>query len=826
MLELVEGDTLAERLKHGAIPVEESLKLALQIAEALEAAHEKGVIHGDLKPANIKVTPDGKIKVLDFGLAKALTGDGSDVNLSRSPTLSMAATQQGEILGTPAYMSPEQARGQKVDKRADPWAFGCVLFEMLTGRRPFPGNDGTDILAAVIRAEPEWSTLPANLHPRVRELLERCLEKEATNRWQAVGDVRLDIQKVLADPGGVLVAPVADVIHAPPRPILPWIAVAVVLSITGASVAAWNLRPLLISERRPVSRFDYIVPDDQALGTRPGLAISPDGSQFVYATYGGLYLRSMNEREARLVAGSEAAIAYVPFFSPDGQSIGYYQRGELKRIAVSGGAAVTLCDAASVPSGASWGPNGTIVFEQPEGIMRVSDDGGTPEVLVATEEGERFWGAELLPDGTSLLFARTIGTGSDLWDQAQVVVEPVDGGKRKVLVEGGAAGHYVPTGHLTYTFRNVLFARPFDLANLQVVGEPVRIVEDLGRVRRDTKPVSHYAFSNSGSLVYIAGEITAGRGPDSRSLVVADRSGEVELLDLPPARYDSPRLSPDGTQLTVQTSEGDQQVIWVYDLSGRTAKKRLTLEGNNRSPVWTPNGKRIAFASDREGPFSIYWKLADGSGGAEKLTQAEEGTHHEPYSWSPDGRTLSFSVEILGPSSEWDLWTLSLDDEAGPQVLIGGPGAQRHGELSPNGRLIAYTRAVGPLFQVVVEPFPTTGVRYHITTDSGSWPLWSSDGGELFYRRANAEFLRRDGFAIFGVDIIQTEPSLEWGRERMVELQDIPRSRGYRNFDIFPDGERFMTALEAEETEETEDRRRINVVLNWFEELKERVPVP
>ncbi len=358
VLELVEGDTLAERLKRGAIPVEESLKLALQIAQALEAAHEKGVIHRDLKPANIKVTPDGKIKVLDFGLAKAFMGDGSDANLSHSPTLSMQATQQGVILGTAAYMSPEQARGQEVDRRADVWAFGVVLFEMFAGRGTFDGGTVSDVLAGVLAKEPQWNTLPLNLHPRVRLLLERCLEKESKDRYGDISDARVDIQKVLADPEGVIVQPVAEVGQAVPASKLPWV-VATLGLVVVASVAVWYLKP---AEPRPISRFSHVLPEGQRFTNvgRPLVAVSPDGSHIVYVANSQLYLRSMDELEAHPIPGTDE-IPTNPFFSPDGQWIGYWSQtdAQLKKIAISGGAAIPLADIVN-PFGASWGTDDTI----------------------------------------------------------------------------------------------------------------------------------------------------------------------------------------------------------------------------------------------------------------------------------------------------------------------------------------------------------------------------------------------------------------------------------------------------------------------------------
>ena len=385
VLELVEGDTLAERLKRGAIPVEESLQLALQIAEALEAAHEKGVIHRDLKPANIKVTPEGKVKVLDFGLAKAFAGDGTEANLSQSPTLSMAATQQGVILGTAAYMSPEQARGQEVDKRADVWAFGCVLYEMLTGRQTWAGPTVTDMIAAAVAKDADFTLLPVNIHPRIQELLRRCLEKEPKSRWQAVGDVRVEVEQLLSDPDGLFVQPVSDVIQAPARLILPWIAAAVAVTAIIATIAAWVfLKPDLLPPA--VVRFSHNLADGQAFpsGNDKVVVISRDGTNIVYVANAQLWLRDLASEEARAIPGTQES-PLRPIFSPDSQAVAYWADNQLKRVQVAGGTPVILCDAPPA-LGRDWFDD-TIYFGQGNSIMGVSANGGTPRVVVENGSG-------------------------------------------------------------------------------------------------------------------------------------------------------------------------------------------------------------------------------------------------------------------------------------------------------------------------------------------------------------------------------------------------------------------------------------------------------
>ena len=488
VLQLIEGPTLAERIAQGPIPVEDALKIALQIAEGLEAAHEKGVIHRDLKPANIKITPEGQVKILDFGLAKALEGETPpDTNLSQSPTLTAAATQAGVILGTAAYMSPEQARGENADQRADVWAFGVVLFEMFTGRRTFEGRTVSDVLAAVLAKEPQWNSLPDNLHSRLRQLLDRCLSKEVRDRYTGVGDARVDIETVLADPGGVLVQPVAEVIQAAPKSKLPWVAALILAVITG--VAVWNLKPTEPQPVAPAARFYHELPEGQEFSNtgRPLVAVSPNGSQIVYVANLQLYLRNLGQIAARPIQGTDENPT-TPFFSADGEWIGYYSDSDdqLKKIATIGGASVTLCDARN-PFGASWGSDGTILYGQREGIMRVSANGGTPELIIPTETSETVHGPQMLPGGEWVLFTLTRTTGPTRWDEAQIVVQSLESGERKVLWEKGSDARYVPTGHLLYALEDVLFALPFDVDNLEASGGSVPVIEG---VRREVPSIS------------------------------------------------------------------------------------------------------------------------------------------------------------------------------------------------------------------------------------------------------------------------------------------------------------------------------------------------
>jgi serine/threonine-protein kinase len=805
VLELVEGETLADRIKAGRIPVEESLKLALQIAEALEAAHEKGVIHRDLKPANIKVTPDGKVKVLDFGLAKAFAGEHSELNLSNSPTLSNAATQQGVILGTAAYMSPEQARGKAVDKRADIWAFGCVLYEMLTGQASFQGEDITEILASVVKGGANLDLLPANLHPRVREVITRCMQKDLRRRYSSITDARYEIEQALADPGGVLVTPLASTEHQSKlRLILPWVAATVVVAAIIVGVAVWKLKPTLPAEPRQVIRLDYELPEDQQFSSLffPILAVSPDGKQFVYSTSKGLYLRSLDELTAKLIAGTEESTGQ-PFFSPDGKWVGYYSVADrkLKKIAIKGGASVALCDVEAL-AGASWAADNTIVFGQRlGGIMRISANGGTPKEIFKAER-ERFAFPQILPDGKSVLYTSLF--------PPKIMVRSLKSGESKELFAGSCA-RYLPTGHMVYAMGNNLLAIPFDPGRLETAGGPVPIVEGVF----STVIGQQYVLSDSGTLVYMPGIAPA---LAQRTLVWVDRSGKEEPLAAPPNQYHFPNISPDETRiaLSVETAEPHPD-IWVWDLVHKSLT-RLTFEGRNMTPVWSPDGKRIAFYStERTGAkngIGVYWKAADGTRQDEQIGFVTEP--FSPFCWSSDGKTLI--GEETPDIQRSDIALLSMEGDHVPKPLLTDATVEKSPRISPDGGWIAYTSNGSRQDEIYVRSFPDVNKgRWQISTSGGNNPLWSPDGHELFYLSGNA---------VMAVSVT-TKPTFNIiGTPRVLfrgtYVRPAPGVDG-TSWDISQDGKRFLMMREAGST--AGGPRKINVVVNWFEELRQRVPV-
>jgi eukaryotic-like serine/threonine-protein kinase len=811
VLELVEGETLADRIRAGAIPVEEALKLAFQIAEALEAAHEKGVIHRDLKPANIKVTPEGKVKVLDFGLAKAFAGEQADLNPSNSPTLTLSpmprdmATQQGVILGTVAYMSPEQARGKPADKRADIWAFGCVLFEMLTGRAPFSGDDVSEILAAVIRAEPEWVRLPANLHLRLRETIERCLMKDARNRYHDISDVRIDIQKVMADPSGVLAQPaIAAVPERNLRLGLPWIAAIAILSIIIGGVSVWKFKQ---AEPPQVVRLDYELPRDQEFGAitylNPVLAVSPDGKQFVYSTPKGLYLRSLDDLTAKLISGTEGG-AYSPFFSPDSKWVGYVSNG-LKKIAVRGGAPRDLCDVSNAVRGAWWDEDNIITYSQYlQDIMQISADGGMPKSIVKLKSGSLYY-PQILPDGKSIIYTSITNSA-----QPKIMVQSLKSGEPKELFTGFAP-RYIPTGHIIYLLprNNTLYAVQFDLPRLKIKGEPVPVLEH----------VMQYAVSGSGTLAYIpaiSAPTTA-----KRTLVWVDRDGKEEPLSAPSNDYADIRISPDGMRVALQVNTPKSN-IWIYDLAHNTIRPLTFDEGRSGSPLWTHDSKRVLYAWDRENMLlgGVYWKASDGTGEAEKLASLPgRGLH--PYSFSKDGKSLALWEVTLSPF-HWDIGILSMEgDHPRRELLHGEKYDVKEPRISPNGRWISYASNESGKYEVYVCPFPDVkNGKWQVSTSGGNHPLWSPDGRELFYNNGNATMAVP----------VETDPQFRLNGSPTVLFRGTagkyigPASFNMTDFtcwDISHDGKRFLMMKD----DPTAAPRKINLVLDWFEELKQRVPV-
>jgi serine/threonine-protein kinase len=821
VMELVEGPTLADRIAQGAIPIDEVLPIAKQIAEALEAAHEQGIIHRDLKPANIKVRPDGTAKVLDFGLAKALEPGGAmSATVSISPTItSPAMTQLGIILGTAAYMSPEQARGKPLDRRTDIWAFGVVLFEMLTGRRAFEAEDVSLTLAEVMKSEPDWSALPPSIPPALRTCVRRCLVKDPRQRIRDIGDVRLAMEGAfdIAPPAASVPTPVAEPRRLWRRAIP---VVAVVVASAMAATGGWVLKP-----RPPlvVARFAFTTRAELTNTARQMVAFSPDGTQVVYTSNLQLYLRSLSAPEARPIPGTESdrGGAANPVFSPDGRAIAFSSVVErtIKTISVSGGTPVTICPA-DIPLGMSWDSDGIVFALSGKGIMRVSANGGQPTVLVSLNDGELAYGPQVLPGGEWVLFTLATAATVDGWDRAQIVAQSLKTSERKTLVSGGSDARYLETGHLVYAVRGVVFAVPFDLRRVAVTGGPVPVVEGVRRAATGQTAVAQFSVSRTGSLIFIPGSVSTTGA--QLSIGLFDRKGGAELLKIPPGPYDVPRISPDGTRIAFASDDGKDASIWIYEVSGTSSMRRLTFEGqgHNRFPVWSVDSQRVAFQSDREGDSGIFWQRADGTGTAERLTRADAGTAHIPESWAPDGEHLLYNA---AKSAANTLWVLSLKDRKTARFeTVESPSSTLTGAVfSPDGRWVAYASRDGRTSSAVyVESFPPTGTKYQISknADDAHHPLWSHDGAELV-------FIPGPGPGLNAVRVT-TRPSFTFSEATPVPRSFVSRApSSERPFDVSRDGQHFLGLIDTAQAQTgAPSASQIQVVLNWFEELKAKVP--
>src|SRR5665213_2736905 len=803
VMELVEGPTLAERIEQGVIPLDEALPIAGQIADALEAAHEKNIYHRDLKPANVKIKPDGVVKVLDFGLAKM--GGTPTARSDDSPTVTIGQTQAGMILGTASYMSPEQAKGKPVDQRADIYAFGAVLYEMLTGTRLHRGETTTEILASVIREEPLLEKVP----PQVRRLMRRCLEKDPQKRLRHIGDVMALLDDASAAPVS------ASPVPARKRSLkFVWVALACVLSAAAAGSVAWFLKPAAAS--RTVTRFSIVLPPGQHFDAgRPSLAISPDGTRLVYAAAQGnsggsilrdvggtqLYLRTMDSLDAQPIAGTEGA--RNPFFSPDGKWIGFSAAGTLKKISISGGPPVILAEYAATAGsagaigGASW-EHGVIAFGEAGGpVQQIADTGGNAHPLTRLEAGElgnSF--PEFFPDGKNVLFDIEAGaniTGSVTVQGDRIAVQSLKTGERRDLIPSGFLPRYAHSGHIVYLQGANLMAAPFNLRSLALTGSAVPVIEGV-------QPLQ-YSFSSDGSLVYAPG----GAQAPQLKLVWVDRKGMEQLLPAPAHNYVFPRISPDGRRIAADIEEAESQ-IWVYEI-GRDTLSRLTFEkSNNFDPVWSPDGKQIVFkgAGNR-----LYWMPSDGSGTAEALTTSALSLNDVPIAWSPDGQLLAFTEDSANRNRS--IWTLSIKDRKAQPF---GQSLRRDSapQFSPDGHWIAYDSNESGRDEIYVRPFPGPGGKYQISAGGGTEPVWNPKGHELFFRSRNKMMMVQ----------VTTQPTFSAGEPKMLfEGPYVISPRSAADYDVSPDGSRFLMLKSADAAPRPE---QINVVLNWFEELKQRVP--
>jgi serine/threonine-protein kinase len=803
VLELVEGPTLADRIAQGPIPIAEALPIAKQIAEALEAAHEAGVIHRDLKPANIKVRQDGTVKVLDFGLAKAFQPDANDPNLSQSPTISLtaAATQMGMVIGTAAYMAPEQAKGRPVNEQADIWAFGVVVFEMLAGQRPFTGEDLSDTLATVIKSDPDWDALPLDVPGRVSQVLRSCLQKQVKQRVHDMADVRLAMDG--AFDAALSAAPPVVIRTSGWRQKLP---LALALSAAAAliaGVAVWT-----VTQPTPGSSVRTTIPlPANVQACCP--VVSPDGRTVAFrGTRDGVsqvYLRPLDQLAAVAVQGTEGT--YPESFSPDGESllVGDDQAPALlKRVPLVGGEATRVAEGYA-PYGADWGPDGRIVLaSEGGGLILMSAVGGEPTQLTSLTEGEvRHDFPSFLPNGRGILFH----TWTADVDTAQVAVYDFEAGVRHFLFNG-TSPRYASSGHLVFMDDFALWAVPFDQDRLEVTGSPHRLVED---VQGRHLGYANYSLSLDGMLVYAQ---QAGADRIDRSLVRVTRDGQEEPFPVKPRR--ALDLAPDGQRVALEfvESESSNFDILIYDLALGSSTRFAFDSEHEFFPTWTPDGTRIAFVSAPDEVWSLFWKPTDGTGQLERLMTSPD--LFVPYDFTPDGRRLVFSQ--ASADSGGDIGVIEMDGDGQTEMLIQTAFDDGQPSLSPDGRWIAYTNNESGRPELYVRPFPNVeGGLWPISRGEAVSPRWGPNGRELFYQTRE-----RPGAPVrMMVAAIRTEPT--FSSSEPVALFEGPYGYGVSPFDVFPDGQHLLIVKEQRDLLENVP---LVVVQNWFEELKERVPIP
>ncbi len=796
VLELVEGETLAERIARGPVPLPEAVAIATQVAAALEFAHEQGVVHRDLKPANVKLSTDGNVKLLDFGLAKVLAvhahGSGeAEATITALPHGGAA----GPAMGTPAYMSPEQARGLAVDKRTDVWAFGCVLFEMLTGRRAFTDENATDVIVSIVERELAFDAVPAECPEVLRRLLRRCLTKDVRQRLRDIGDARLD----LADVAAGLVEADTDRRTLRRRT---WL-IAGAASVAVSAVAFWlghAGRPA-VGQSASVTRFVLPQPAATSLGGG-AIAISGNGQRIAYIGQHGLELRSRERLDPMIVRGTEGGDA--PFFSPDGEWVAFRDWHVLRKVPVGGGVVQTVANVGPAAMG-TWAGQDIIVADG-NGLLRVPAAGGEAQQLIADlSPQEQTLSPQYIAERRAVLFTVTpsesyIPRFAANGPGARVEALDLATGQHHVVVRGGGRARYLPTGHLAYVVGSMLYAVPFDLASLTVRGQPVPVLTEDGPVEFDV--------ADDGTLLY-----QSWGGAGKRDLVWVDRSGHEEPIAAPTMDYIYPRLSPDGRRVALDLLNDGDRDTWIFDLTRGTLERFTHDPAGNPISAWSPDGRYVAFGSDRFGVTNLFRQLADGSGEPEQLLTSRRV--QMPISFAPDGRLL-YSEAV--PGQQRDIYALSLEGERRSQPLVATAANELTAEVSPDGRWVAYDSDESGQFEVYVRPYPDTnaGGRWQISSRGGRQAVWSHDGHELFYRDFEGALMKV---------AVTLEPTFAPGpAEKLFQRDEYAGAGargGGRTYDISPDATRFIMLKNHPGRTEP----RLVVVLNWFSELERRVPL-
>jgi serine/threonine-protein kinase len=802
VMEFVEGPTLAERIAAGPIPMEEVLAIARQIAEALEAAHEKGIVHRDLKPGNLKFTAGGQVKVLDFGLAKALEPE-TGVDPRSSPTLTLTATRAGVILGTAAYMSPEQARGIAADKRTDIWSFGVVLYEMLTGRHLFHSETVSDTLAGVLKTDPDWKTLPCETPASIRRLLQHCLERDRKRRLRDIGDALVELDA----PEQLVTSPPA---HSRKWPWVAALGVAVCLSAAG-----WLRSPPPVMH--PMVRLSADLPPGKRLPSRGGgeVAHSPDGLRFAIieedeAGTARVATRRLDEDQFAPLSGTEGA--KTPFFSPDGW-IGFFAGGKLKKVAVQGGSPATLCDAPGNTRGASWGDDGNIIAALnlgTAGLSRISSGGGppTPVTGLSMEKGESLSYPQVLPGSKAVLFTALAG-GLSNPDDAEIGVISLSTGQRKIVQRRGFFPRYLASGHLAYMRQGTLYAAPFDPNRLAVTGAAQPVLEDIRLVGLAAS--ASFDCSQTGTCIYLSGKFDR-----SQAIFWIDSSGKISPLVSDPDYYMTPRFSPDGRRLAfaMGTGQARDHDLWVKDLENNTTTRLTHMPGSNTHPLWTTDGAHIVFESLLGAYIGPYWIRTDGAGEPQRLT--DDNIRRTPYSFSPDGKRLAYSQLTGGQSEIWTAPVESNPDRARlgkPELFLRVPSSAFSAKFSPDGHWMAYQSDETGRYEVYVSPSPGSGRKQPVSTGGGWFPIWSHNGRELFFLSPDWRIMVAS-YTASGDTFVPGKPRL-WSDRRLL--------RGpAQNCDLAPDDKHFAVVLAADGTAET--FAQLTVLLNFFDELRRRLP--